>query len=99
MDDRIPFPLPFEGGDRQPVEELPLPLEVCLEGADQQALPEPSRTAQEIVPSRCDQSVRRLSKFCMPTGYNFPISRMFYDIYAKIMIYSILPPSPGRGYK
>ena len=33
MEDRIPFPLLLERGDSQPVEELTLPLEVCLEGA------------------------------------------------------------------
>ena len=57
MEDRVPFPLLFEEGDSQPVEELPLPLEVCLEGADEQALPEPSRTAEEIIAACRDQPV------------------------------------------
>ena len=38
MEDRVPFPFLLEGGDSQPVEELLLPLKVCLEGADEQAL-------------------------------------------------------------
>ena len=59
MEDRMPLPLPFERGYSQPVEELLLPLEVCLERADEQALAEPSRTAEEIVPTCRDQPVHK----------------------------------------
>ena len=45
----ILFPLGFQLADGQPFEELLPPLEVGLQGGDQQALAEPAGTAEEVV--------------------------------------------------
>ena len=57
MQDRILLPLLLQLLHGQSLEELPLPLEISLQSADQQTLPEPSRATQEIVASCLDEFI------------------------------------------
>ena len=46
--------------DGETLEELALPLEICLDGTEQQTLAKPSRTAQKIILAVCYESVDQL---------------------------------------
>ena len=57
MQNRILFPLLFQPFHCQSFEQLFLPLKICLKRAHKQALPEPPRTAEEIITPGLDQLV------------------------------------------
>ena len=52
MQHRITYPVLLQLLHRQPGEQFLLPLKICFEGGNQQALSETARTAQEIITSR-----------------------------------------------
>ena len=53
VEDRMFQPFLLEGGHRQPLEQLLLPLEIGLYRRDQQALAKTTGAAQNIIVSRC----------------------------------------------
>ena len=57
MQDRVFRPVMLQRLYRQTLEEFFFPLEVSLQSRDQQAFPEPSRTAQEIIFSGRDKFI------------------------------------------
>ena len=61
MEHRMLRPFLFQGVDSQPLEQLLLPLIISLQGRNEQALPEPTRTAKEIDFPFRHQSVNKSS--------------------------------------
>ena len=57
VENRILPPFFLQSIDGQSFEKLLLPLEVCLQSADQKALAEPARTAQKIISHRLDKLI------------------------------------------
>ena len=76
MQDRIPFPFLLQTFHCQTFEQFLLPLEVCLQRADQQALSESPRTAEEIVPAGPCQ----LENFCCLVYIKVPVSAETLEI-------------------